>query len=69
MVWGRYGCQPHDLLAAKSNACGLETSAVCLILAISPTENSKIKLFATIAARGVARTAAEIQDGELCCKS
>ena len=46
MIWGRYACQLFDLLAAKLDVYGLETSSVSLI---SPTENSTLKLIATIA--------------------
>ena len=54
VVWGRYGCQSHDLLVAKLNSYVLETLALRLI---SPTENSKreIKLIAIIAHRGAAK--------------
>ena len=68
VIWGRYGFQSHDLSAAKLNAYGLKISAVTLIFDVSPTEDRELKLMATIARRGVARTATNIQNGELCSK-
>ena len=40
---GRYGCQLHDLLAAKLNACVLETSSARLVFNYLTNRKHQIK--------------------------
>ena len=43
MIWGRYGCPSHDLLAAKLNVYALEPSAVYLIFDYFTNKNQQTK--------------------------
>ena len=53
MVWGRYGCQSHDLLTAKLNAYELEILAVRLIFEYLTNIKQQTKIDCHCSSQGV----------------
>ena len=68
MVWGRYGCQSHDLLAAKLNVYGLEASALRLIFDYLTNGKQRTKIDCHYKLQKRRQDCLDMQDEEPCRK-